>query len=44
MHLLICVDKELAQCELCQSFGKAPHAPVAGTSTVATLNEKLLLG
>ena len=35
MHLLTCVDEELRQCEVCQDFEKAPHAPVAGTSTGA---------
>ena len=40
-HLLTCVDEVLAQCEVCQAFEKAPHYPAAGTSTVATFNEKL---
>ena len=26
MHRLACVDEELARCEACQAFGKAPHA------------------
>ena len=41
MHLLTCVNEVLAQCEVCQTFEKAPRAPVAGTSTVAVSNEKL---
>ena len=40
-HLPTCVDEFLARCEVCQAFEKAPRAPVAETSTVATFNEKL---
>ena len=29
------------RCEVCQGFEKAPHAPAAGTSSVAMFNEKL---
>ena len=36
-----CVDEVLARCEVCRAFEKWPHVPVAGTSTVATFNEKL---
>ena len=41
MHLLTCVDEELARCEVCQAFEKAPHAPAAGASTVAVSKGKL---
>ena len=41
MHLPTCVDEVLAQCGVCQAFGKAPHAPAAGASTVAAYSEKL---
>ena len=41
MHLLTCADEVLARCEVCRAFGKAPHAPVAGASTVAAFNVKL---
>ena len=44
MHLLTCVDEVLAWCEICQAFEKAPHAPVAGATTVAVFNEKLQAG
>ena len=41
MHLPTCVDEVLKQREVCQAFGKAPHAPVAGIPTVNVFNEKL---
>ena len=41
MHLLTCVDEELARREIRQALGKAPRDPVAGASTVTMLNEKL---
>ena len=41
MHLPTCADGVLARREVCQAFEKAPHAPVAGTSTAAMSNEKL---
>ena len=44
MHLPTCVDEALARCEVCQAFERAPRAPAAGISTVATLNGKLQAG
>ena len=41
MHLLTCADEVLEQREGRRACGKAPHAPIAGTSTVATFYEKL---
>ena len=41
MHLLTCVDEVLEQREVCRAFDTAPHAPAAGTSTVAMFNGKL---
>ena len=43
------VDEVLDHCDVCRAYGKAPHAPIAGTSAVSTYNEKaqgglLLLG
>ena len=40
-RLITCADEVLARCEVCQAFEQAPHAPVAGTSTAAMLNQKL---
>ena len=40
-HLLTRVDGVLAQREVRQTFGKALHVLVAGTSTVAKFHEKL---
>ena len=40
-HVLTCADEVLAQCEVCQGLGVAPHVPAAGASTVAMFNEKL---
>ena len=42
MRLLTCADEVLGQCEVCQAFDTALHAPIAGPSTVAMSNEKLL--
>ena len=42
-HLLPRVDEAVGQCEVCRASGKAPHAPVAGTSTVSIFNEELLV-
>ena len=36
MHLIICVDEVLAQCEVSQTLEKAPRVPAVGTSTAAT--------
>ena len=40
-HLLTCVDEVSEQCEGRRAFDRAPHSPIAGTSTVAMFNEKL---
>ena len=42
LHLPTCVDALLAQREARRAFDKAPHTPIAGTSTVAMTNDKLL--
>ena len=31
----------LGQCDACMAFDKAPRVPMAGTSTVSMLNEKV---
>ena len=41
MYLLTYANEVLEQCEVCRPFDKAPRVPVAGTSTVSMLNEKL---
>ena len=41
MNVLACVDAASKQCEVRRVVDKAPHAPVAGTSTMAMFNEKL---
>ena len=38
------MDEVLAQCEVCTALGMAPHAPVAGASTVAMFHGKLRAG
>ena len=35
------VEEVANQCDVCKAFDKAPHTPIAGTSTVAMFNEKL---
>ena len=40
MHVLTCVDGVLERCDKCRPLDKAPHVPVAGTSTVFRFNEK----
>ena len=44
MHLLTYVDEVLVQCVVCRPYDKAPRVPVAGASTVSTLNEELHVG
>ena len=41
MHLLTCVDEVLGHCAVRRAFEKAPHVSIAGSSSVATSNEKL---
>ena len=35
------VDEVASQCDTCKAFEKAPHIPIAGTSTVSMFNERL---
>ena len=44
MHLISCLGEVLDQCEACRAPDKAPHAPVAGTSTVAMFHGKIQVG
>ena len=44
MHLVDYVDEVLDHCEAWGAFEKAPHAPIAGTSTVPMLSEQLQAG
>ena len=44
IYLLTCVDEVSARREVSRAFEEAPHAPVAGTSTVAKFNEKSQVG
>ena len=39
--LLQHVDGVVSQCDTCKPFEKAPHIPIAGTSTVSMFNERL---
>ena len=41
MHLVNYVDAALEHCAVCRSFDKAPHARLAGISTISTFNGKL---
>ena len=41
MHLANCVDEVSEQRGICRAFDKAPHVPVAGTSTVSMSNGNL---
>ena len=41
MHQIACVDEVPEQCVVCRAPDKAPDAPTAGTSAVATLSEEL---
>ena len=34
LHLLRHIDGVLEHCEICRALGRAPHVPIAGTSTV----------
>ena len=38
------MDAALQQCEVCRAFAKDPHVPIVGTSSTASVNEKLQLG
>ena len=44
MHVGNYVDGVLGRCEVRRAVGKAPHVPIAGTSTVSISNEKLQAG
>ena len=35
------MDDAVAQCDVCKAFGKAPHPPVSGTSSVSMFNPRL---
>ena len=38
------VDEVLERCDVCRSFAKAPHDPIAGASTVSMFNGKAQAG
>ena len=40
-HLVNHVDKALETWGACRAFDKAPHIPIAGTTTVSAFNEKV---
>ena len=40
-HLVNQVDQVLETCDVCRAFDKAPHIPIAGTTTVSAFNEKV---
>ena len=40
-HLVNHVDAASETCDVCWAFDKAPHIPIAGTSTVSAFNEKI---
>ena len=40
-HLVARVDSVLENCEARRAFDKAPHLPVAGTSSVSCFNERV---
>ena len=40
-RLVAHVDGVLGNCEVCRAFDKAPHLPVAGTSSVSCFNERI---
>ena len=40
-HLVAHVDGVLDTCEVCRAFDKAPHLPIAGTSSVSCFNERV---
>ena len=40
-HLVAHVDSVLGNCEVCRAFDKAPHLPIAGTSSVSCFNERV---
>ena len=35
------VDEALEQSEICRTYDTAPHVPIAGTTTVSPVNERL---
>ena len=39
--LLHYVGEVLGRCEICRASDKAPHVPIAGTSTAAMFNEQV---
>ena len=41
MHLVNYVDEVLEHCDLCRARDKAPHVPIAGTTTAPMSNETL---
>ena len=41
MHSVDCVDEVSERCDVRRSYEKAPHVPIAETSTVSMFNEKL---
>ena len=41
LHLLEHVVGVLEHCDACRALDRAPRVPIAGTSTVSMLNEKL---
>ena len=40
-HLATHVDAALGDCDVWRVFDKAPHVPIAGTSTASALNEEV---
>ena len=40
-HVVAHVDSVLETCEVCRAFDKAPHLPIAGTSSVSCFNERV---
>ena len=40
-HLVAHVDSVLETCEVCRAFDKAPHLPIAGTSSVSCFNKRV---
>ena len=43
-RLLGLADEVAGQCEVCQAFDRAPHLPVAGTSSASSFNKRLHVG
>ena len=40
-HLVDQVGKVLETCDVCRACDKAPHVPIAGTTTASAVNEKV---